>query len=38
MGWRLLVIWECEIERRPGLHSRLRSFLDEKRAGQNRNS
>ena len=37
MGWRLLVIWECEIERYPGLPSRLRRFLGKKGAGPNRN-
>ncbi|MXY67546.1 MAG: DNA mismatch endonuclease Vsr [Gammaproteobacteria bacterium] len=29
MGWRILVIWECETTDTDGLAERLRSFLDE---------
>lgn len=28
-GWRVLVVWECEIRDRDGLLARLRAFLDE---------
>ena len=29
IGWRYLVIWECEVADRAGLSARIRSFLEE---------
>lgn len=30
LGWRVLVVWECQVRNAPGLSRRLRAFLDEK--------
>lgn len=29
MGWKILVVWECELRDRPLLESSIRSFLDD---------
>lgn len=30
LGWRVMVIWECQVKKETGLHNRIRTFLDER--------